>query len=247
MFVTSAELLLTMSSIFRSTGLNNSYVTQIILGTVNVIMTIPGLYFVERFGRRKCLIAGALWMFVCFMVFASVGHFALDQHAPETTPQAGVAMIVFACLFIAAFASTWGPMVWAVVAELYPARYRAKCMAVSTASNWLWNFLTAFFTPFITSAIDFRYGYVFAACCLAAAGVVDLFLMESQGKTLEEVDTMYIRGVWPEKSAPKSARKSNKPMAPGTKSSVGQKREVFDTRDVNTLDTDVSFDGCDVC
>ena len=48
----------------------------------------------------------------CFLVFASVGHFALDQKKPQNTPKAGTAMIVFACLFIAAFASTWGPMVW---------------------------------------------------------------------------------------------------------------------------------------
>ena len=46
-------------------------------------------------------------------------------------------MIMFACLSIAAFAGTWGPMVWAVVAELYPSRYRAECTAISTASNWL--------------------------------------------------------------------------------------------------------------
>ena len=51
---------------------------------------------------------------MCFMVFASVGHFALDQETPQNTPTAGTVMIVFACLFIAAFASTWGPMVWTV-------------------------------------------------------------------------------------------------------------------------------------
>ena len=59
---------------------------------------------------------------------------------------------------------TWGPMIWAIAAELFPARYRAKGMALATASNWLWNFLIGFFTPFITKEIDFAYGYVFAGC-----------------------------------------------------------------------------------
>lgn len=188
------------TKIFVSTGLNNSFETQIILGTVNVVCTFPGLYFVERFGRRISLILGGAWMCMCFLVFASVGHFALDQTTPQNTPQAGTAMIVFACLFIAAFASTWGPMVWTVTGELYPSRYRAQCMALSTASNWIWNFLIAFFTPFITSAIDFRYGYVFAACCGAASVTVYFFLLEAQGKTLEEVDEMYILRVKPWKS-----------------------------------------------
>jgi SP family sugar:H+ symporter-like MFS transporter len=70
-------------------------------------MTFFGLYVVERFGRRKSLIFGGLWMFGCFMVFASVGHFSLDQTTPTNTPTAGTVMIVFACLFIAVYAMTW--------------------------------------------------------------------------------------------------------------------------------------------
>ena len=60
-------------------------------------------------------------------------------------------------------------------------------MALSTASNWLWNFLLAFFTPFITSAIDFRYGYVFAGCNVLGGLIVYFFVIEGQGRTLEEV------------------------------------------------------------
>ena len=71
---------------------------------------------------------------------------------------------------------------------------------MSTASNWVWNFLLAFFTPFITGSIDFRYGYVFAACCALASLVVYFFLLEAQGKSLEEVDNMYILHVKPWKS-----------------------------------------------
>jgi SP family sugar:H+ symporter-like MFS transporter len=106
------------TTIFQSTGLNNSYVTSIILGAVNFGMTFPGLYVVEKAGRRKALIAGALWMFMCFMVFSSVGHFVLDRANPESTPMAGTTMVVFACLFIAGYAMTWGPVIWCVVGEL---------------------------------------------------------------------------------------------------------------------------------
>jgi len=47
-------------------------------------------------------------------------------------------MIVMASFFIFGFATTWGPMIWTICGELYPSRYRAKGMALSTASNWLW-------------------------------------------------------------------------------------------------------------
>lgn len=74
-------------------------------------------------------------------------------------------------------------------------------MALSTASNWLWNFLLAFFTPFITGAIDFRYGYVFAGTNILGGLIVYFFVIEGQGRTLEEIDTMYLMGVKPWESA----------------------------------------------
>lgn len=168
-----------------------------ILGGVNFGTTFLGLYLIENYGRRRSLIAGALWMFVCFMVFASVGHFSLDREEPERTKSAGIAMVVFACLFILGFASTWGPMVWTIIAELYPSQYRARAMSLATASNWLWNFLLAFFTPFITGDIDFLFGYVFAGCLFLAAGLVYFAVIEGKGRTLEEIDTMYMMGVKP--------------------------------------------------
>jgi len=99
------------------------------------------------------------------------------------------------------FATTWGPIIWTICAELYPSRYRSNAMALATASNWGWNFLLAFFTPFIVGDIDFLYGYVFAGCLFVSAVVVYFFVIESQGRTLEEIDTMYIIHVNPRKSS----------------------------------------------
>ncbi|EEU38114.1 uncharacterized protein NECHADRAFT_71510 [Fusarium vanettenii 77-13-4] len=188
------------TTIFQSVSIS-SYKTQIILNTINFVVTFIGLYLVEHYGRRKSLIAGSVWMFICFLIFASVGHFALDRTTPQNTQSAGIAMIVMACLFILGFATTWGPMIWTIMAEIFPSRYRAKGMALSTASNWLWNFLLAFFTPFITKDIDFRYGYVFAGCNVLGGLLVYFFVIEGQGRTLEEIDTMYLERVNPMKSA----------------------------------------------
>ncbi|EXJ85473.1 MFS transporter, SP family, sugar:H+ symporter [Capronia coronata CBS 617.96] len=189
------------TTIFRATGINNSFVTQMILNGINFGTTFYGLYIVEHYGRRKSLIVGSCWMFMMFMIFASVGHFSLNRDDPPATESSGTAMIVIASFFIFGFATTWGPMIWTIGGELYPSRYRAKAMALATAANWLWNFLIAFFTPFITGDIDFLYGYVFAGCNLIGMLLVYFFVMEGQGRTLEELDAMYILGVKPWKSS----------------------------------------------
>ncbi|KIX08145.1 uncharacterized protein Z518_02801 [Rhinocladiella mackenziei CBS 650.93] len=75
------------TTVFASVGLSNSYVTQIILGAVNVGTTFPGLYFVEKFGRRKCRMTGAAWMFMCFTIFASLGHLPCKMMTVATTRQ----------------------------------------------------------------------------------------------------------------------------------------------------------------
>ncbi|KAI1078576.1 general substrate transporter [Whalleya microplaca] len=189
------------TTVFKSTGLTNSYVTQIILGSVNVACTFAGLYVVQKVGRRKALMAGAAWIMVCFFIYAFVGRYALNSADPQLTPKAGSALIVFSCLAIAAFATTWGPLVWAVVAELYPARYRAPCMALATASNWFWNFMISFFTRFITDSISYFYGFVFAGCCGALIFIVYFFMIETKDRSLEEIDTMYLLHVSPINSA----------------------------------------------
>lgn len=78
-----------------------------ILNGINFGTTFYGLYIVEHYGRRKSLIAGSTWMFICFLIFASVGHFSLNRDHPQETEGAGTAMICFASFFIFGFATTW--------------------------------------------------------------------------------------------------------------------------------------------
>ncbi|KAK7983507.1 hypothetical protein PG989_010909 [Apiospora arundinis] len=189
------------TTVFAATGLSDSYVTQIILGTVNVVCTIFGLWVIQKSGRRPALMIGAAWMAVCFFIYAFVGQYSLDSEDPSRTPGAGSALIVFSCLAIAAFAITWGPLVWAVVAELYPAKYRAPCMALATMSNWFWNFMISFFTRFITDTIHYWYGLVFAGCCVALVIFVFFFVIETKDRSLEEIDTMHLLHVNPITSA----------------------------------------------
>lgn len=220
------------TTVFAATGLSNSYVTQIILGTVNVVCTFAGLYVVQKVGRRKALIAGAAWMMMCFFIYAFVGQYLLDHDNPASTPTAGSVLIVFSCLAIAAFATTWGPIVWAAVAEMYPPRYRAPCMALATASNWLWNFMISFFTRFITDAIDYWYGLVFAGCCAALVLIVFFFMIETKDRSLEEIDTMYLLHVnpitsasWDGSKVPEGGLKGDAPSSSGNDAGVVESEE----------------------
>ena len=123
------------ADVFHAAGIQDPILVQLILGTVNMAMTFYGLYVVERFGRRWPLFVGALWQAAWLIVFASVG--TANGGMPGAV--GGIIMIVAACMFIASFAGTWGPIAWVVIGETFPLRTRAKQMALATAANWLGN------------------------------------------------------------------------------------------------------------
>ncbi|TCD71050.1 hexose transporter hxt1 [Steccherinum ochraceum] len=175
------------ATVFQSVGIQDSFVTQIILGAVNFGCTFGGMYVMERYGRRMPLMVGGVWQSAWLFVFAAAGT-AKD---PQVNPGIGKLMIVSACLFILGYAMTWAPGIWILTGETFPTRTRSMQAALAAGSNWLWNFLLAFFTPFIVKAIKFRYGFVFAACNLTGAVIVYFFLYESSDLSLEDVDIMY--------------------------------------------------------
>ena len=66
----------------------------------------------------------------------------------------------------------------------------------------------AYSTRFITDEIDYLYGLVFAGCCAVIVVIVFFFVIESKGRTLEEIDTMYVMRVNPITSAKWQPEKS---------------------------------------
>jgi SP family sugar:H+ symporter-like MFS transporter len=102
-------------------------------------MTIPGIWGVERFGRRRLLLVGAIGMTVCEYIIAIIG--STTSQGNQSAQSAEVALV---CFYIAFFAATWGPIPWVITGEIFPLQIRAKAMSMTTASNWLWNWAIAF-------------------------------------------------------------------------------------------------------
>lgn len=123
---------------FTSLGtIKNPFLISLITTLVNVCSTPLSFYTVERFGRRKLLIIGAMGMivmqFIVGIVGVTAGRFEKHNNAAVS------AMIAFICFNIAFFATTWGPCAWVVIGEIFPLPIRSRGVGLSTASNWFWN------------------------------------------------------------------------------------------------------------
>ena len=113
---------------------------------INVVMTVPALIYVDRWGRRPTLLIGAFlmmtWLFINAALLATYGKKPYPKQFPSASESISItgapAKAVIACtyLFVASFAPTWGPVSWIYPPELYPLRVRGKAVALSTSANW---------------------------------------------------------------------------------------------------------------
>ncbi|KAK6949537.1 glucose transporter [Daldinia eschscholtzii] len=183
------------TTFFTTAGVSDPFLISLVMNVINVVSTIPGLFVVESWGRRKLLIVGALGMAVCQLVIAVFSTLASDSESSLVAKL----VIVFVSLFVFFYAASWGPVTWVVTSEIYPLKIRAKSMSISTASNWLLNFGIAYGTPFMVeegngyAALGAKVFYVWGAFCVLAAIFVYGMIYETSKISLEQIDEMYER------------------------------------------------------
>ena len=76
--------------------------------------------------------------------------------------------------------------------EIFPLTQRARCVSLTTGSNFFWNILVGLFTPIALDNIHWGVMLVFGALCLCFNFVIVYFwLPESKGVSLERVARMF--------------------------------------------------------
>ena len=191
-FVGINALIYYSPTLFERLGQDHSM--QLILsGVLNITQLVgvaSSIWTMDRFGRRPLLLCGSAAMFASHLIIAVlVGKFSNDwqHHRPE-----GWASVAFLFFYMLSFGASWGPVPWAMPAEIFPSSLRAKGVALSTCSNWLNNFIIVS-SPFpsypvggrlirvgphyAAAGAEYRVWRVHFLCCLLPAfACLDIFL-----------------------------------------------------------------------
>jgi MFS transporter, SP family, galactose:H+ symporter len=155
-----------------------------IIGVVNVLITVVSILLVDRLGRRFLLLFGTAGMAVALLI---VG-LAFYRHT--TGPAVFYAVIAY----IIFFGIGLGPVVWLLISEIYPIRIRGKAMSLAILTVWGANWVVA--STFLSvihgvgPAITF---WIFAALCTFAFVFCLVFVPETKGKSLEDIERYWIR------------------------------------------------------
>ncbi|MGW8379386.1 sugar porter family MFS transporter [Streptomyces sp. ODS28] len=179
------------TTLWKSVGFSesSSFTTSVITAGINVVMTVVSMLFVDRVGRRRLLTIGSIGMFLSLALTAvafSQQHGA-GQDVSLPSPYGPMALIG-ANLFVVFFALSWGPIMWILLAEMFPNRMRAMALAIGTASNWIFNFIVTFAFEPMTSKVGLSWLYgAFALFALLSFFFVLRKIPETKQQELEDM------------------------------------------------------------
>ncbi|KAF7314519.1 Sugar transporter [Mycena kentingensis (nom. inval.)] len=163
-----------------------------VYGVVKVVSVATVLALaVESFGRRKCLIAGGLGQ-SAMMLWIGV-YSALHPHSEGTTTPTLLSYIsISAVYFYAVFYNVgWGPVPWVVAGEVAPNHLRTAVMSVAIGCSWLFSLIVSKLTPIMLNGLGYGTFLVFSAFCALMALWTWLFLPETAGMRLEDIEVLF--------------------------------------------------------
>ena len=168
--------------IFQSAGSAkvDSMMLSVIVGLVNFFMTIIALWLVDKKGRKTLLLWGAAGMII------SLAYLCFEFAKPV---QNGIGVLIALLVYISFFAASFAPVMWVIISEIYPNRIKGVAMSFSTAVSWLCVFLAVYFAPVIQGTLGLSYLFgIFGVFSILAFAFVKIWIPETKGKTLEEIE-----------------------------------------------------------
>lgn len=89
------------------------------------------------------------------------------------------------------YSASWGPIPWVYISEIFPTRLRSYGVGMGSATQWLFNFVVTKFTPAAISNIGWRTFIMFGVFCFAMGFWVFVFVKETKGRSLEDMDALF--------------------------------------------------------
>nr|CAB3266208.1 proton myo-inositol cotransporter-like [Phallusia mammillata] len=187
---------------------------SIALGVSKVVATVFCLLFIDRWGRKKFLLAGCITIALCVFgitIIASTSKISGQNLCISTNVSTLNATEIFSenqqskkwislillVLVVAAYSCSFGPVTWVILGEIFPTHLRGRLFALVTSLNWATNLvISSTFLEFAKAgnglAGPFAASTVFGLLSLL---FVYFVIPETKGRSLEEVQLLMNKGI----------------------------------------------------
>lgn len=137
----------------------------VLVGCINVIFTLFGMYLVDRAGRKSLLIISSV---TCI--------FALISLSLNLQP------LISLFAFFIGFSIGLGPVIWLLIPEMFTDEYKSSSSAVSTSLNWLCAGLLTLLHPFLFDMLKERVFWIYSTLLSIIFVLICIFLSDTKGK-----------------------------------------------------------------
>lgn len=172
--------------IFKTAGVQATRAIgdTVTVGVVNMLFTLVAIWMVDRLGRKPLLLIGSASMGVSLALLGAA--FAARQFE-------GPWVLLCTLGYVAAFAMAMGPVVWVIMAEIFPTQIRGRAMSIATVCLWMACYAVSQTFPWMLKHLEGPLTFWFyAGMCLAAVVFIAVYVPETKGRTLEEIERSWL-------------------------------------------------------
>ena len=216
-----AHVLSTYAAIlFESAGVAHPKLTALgAVGGVELVATLFSILVIDFLGRKVLLILSSVGMVAGSTLLGAHYFFTRPNTCPQVTNSTQINGQVFdvfslaqsngefencinerlaplaissTVLFAVAYSIGWGPVPWVLLSELIPARVRGAASGIATLVNWASAALViGTYLQYSDAVREWFAWWTFAFLNICAALFAILFIRETKGKTLEDIEQYY--------------------------------------------------------
>jgi MFS transporter, SP family, arabinose:H+ symporter len=176
-------------TIFTESGLSSgdSLFYQILVGLVNMLTTVLALIIIDKVGRKKLVYWGVSGMIVALILIGFYFAYGKELTVPH------LFLLIFFLFYIFCCAISICAVIFVLLSEMYPVKVRGAAMSIAGLSLWIGTYLMGQFTPLMLSSLTPAGTFwLFALMCIPYMLIVWKLLPETTGKSLEEIEEMWI-------------------------------------------------------
>ncbi|KAL3428686.1 general substrate transporter [Aspergillus tetrazonus] len=177
--------------LFEQAGLASadaSFFASGVSALVIFAVTIPALIWADKWGRRHSVIYGGVGISLTMFL---MGALYAGNAVHGSTGAGRWVVIVSIYIFAVIFSLSWAVGIKIYAAEIQPQRTRASATSLAHGSNWATNFMVALTTPILLDKSSFGAYFLFGGCSLITAVVCAIFMPETKGRSLDEIEDAF--------------------------------------------------------
>ncbi|XP_014609812.1 PREDICTED: facilitated trehalose transporter Tret1-like [Polistes canadensis] len=172
--------------IFQNAGSTiEPFVATIVIGLIEVIMTICVAFIIDRFGRKPLLLISGIAMTLCLGV---LGYYFKIKADHKDILFLGWLPLTTLSLYNVVFSIGYGSVPYAMISELFPPETKGVASSISIMVHWSLVFAVTKLFPKMENVMGEAITFWTFACFTALSVVFSFFFVpETKGKTLQDI------------------------------------------------------------